>query len=171
MLQPLLCDCGVRVIITYNSSYLFATAKFLDISLTLYLFVYFCSWFLFLYSYILCVGVFVMIWVMLPEIKALIMTTSYPLLRICCCGPSAQKISIDCWTTSAQQQRQANAGSATLSAYVGSWTQTCLVSHGRNTELYCTWKYVHNGTVINIAILAILQYKLWIMGAAWVRKS
>jgi len=25
------------------------------------------------------------------------------------------------------QQRRANAGSATLSAYVGSWTQTCVI--------------------------------------------
>ena len=33
-------------------------------------------------------------------------------------------MSIDCCTAGAQQQRRANADSATFSAYVGSWTQT-----------------------------------------------
>jgi len=39
-----------------------------------------------------------------------------PLLQVCCCGPGWQEISIDCCT--AGVMRLANAGSATLSAYV-----------------------------------------------------
>ena len=49
-----------------------------------------------------------------------------PLLRVCCCGPGGQEISIDRGGRRAPQQhgaqqhsvRRANAGSATLSAYV-----------------------------------------------------
>jgi len=41
-----------------------------------------------------------------------------PLMQICCCGPGGQEISIDCCTAGAKQR--ANAGSAMLSAYVGS---------------------------------------------------
>jgi len=47
-------------------------------------------------------------------------TAANPLLQICCCGPGRQELSIDCCSSSG-----ANAGSATLSAYVGCWTQTC----------------------------------------------
>ena len=36
---------------------------------------------------------------------------SVPLLRVCCCGPGGQKISIDCCTAGV---RRANAGSGTL---------------------------------------------------------
>ena len=52
------------------------------------------------------------------------------LLRICCCGPGGQEISIDCGTAGgpavssssrvAARRAAANAGSATLSADVGS---------------------------------------------------
>jgi len=42
-----------------------------------------------------------------------------PLLRVCCCGPGGQEISIDCCTADGQQQpRRSDAGSATLSADV-----------------------------------------------------
>ena len=51
------------------------------------------------------------------------------LLQVCCCGPSGQEISIDCCSSG---MRQANLGSATLSAYVGGWTQTCF-------SLICTF--------------------------------
>jgi len=52
-----------------------------------------------------------------------------PLLRVCCCGPGGQEISIDCCTAggpavssnrAAARRAAANAGSATLSADVGS---------------------------------------------------
>jgi len=56
-------------------------------------------------------------------------TAANPLLQVCCCGPGGQEISVDCCTASAQQQRRADAGSATLSAYVGCWTQTCFPSY------------------------------------------
>jgi len=39
-----------------------------------------------------------------------------PMLQVCCCGPGGQEISIDCDSSG---MRRANAGSATLSAYVG----------------------------------------------------
>ena len=51
-----------------------------------------------------------------------------PLLRVCCCGPGGQEISIDCCTAAGRRSSAAarpDAGSATLSADVGSWTQTC----------------------------------------------
>ena len=47
-------------------------------------------------------------------------TAAISLLQVCCCGPSQQEILIDC-----PNMEQGNAGSAMLSAYVGSWTQTC----------------------------------------------
>ena len=52
-----------------------------------------------------------------------------PLLRVCCCGRGGQQISIDCCTAgwvavsssrAAARHTAANAGSATLSADVGS---------------------------------------------------
>ena len=43
-------------------------------------------------------------------------TAANPLLQVCCCGPGGQEIWIDCCTAGAQQQRRANAGSATLPA-------------------------------------------------------
>ena len=46
-------------------------------------------------------------------------TAANPLLDVCCCGPGGQEISIDCCSSGV---RRANAGSATLSAYAGSWT-------------------------------------------------
>ena len=46
--------------------------------------------------------------------------TENPLLQSCCCGPGGQEIPVDCCTAGAQLQRRANAGSATLSAYVDS---------------------------------------------------
>ena len=49
-------------------------------------------------------------------------TAENPLLQVCCSGPSGEETSID-WCSSGV--RRANAGSATLSAYVCSWTQTC----------------------------------------------
>jgi len=39
-----------------------------------------------------------------------------PMLQVCYCGPGGQEISIDCDSSG---MRRANAGSATLSAYVG----------------------------------------------------
>jgi len=42
---------------------------------------------------------------------ALSVRLSVPLLRVCCCGPGGQKISIDCCTAGV---RRANAGSGTL---------------------------------------------------------
>jgi len=47
-----------------------------------------------------------------------------PLLEVCSCWPSRQETSIDWCTAGVQQRRRANVDSATLSAYVGSWTQT-----------------------------------------------
>ena len=55
------------------------------------------------------------------------------LLRVCCCAPGEQDISvlisIDCCTAGAQWQRRrssaANASSVTLTVDVGSWTRTC----------------------------------------------
>jgi len=44
-------------------------------------------------------------------------TAANPLLQVCCCGPGGQEISIDCCSSGG---RRAKAGSATLSAYVGS---------------------------------------------------
>ena len=44
-------------------------------------------------------------------------TAANQLLQVCCCGPSNRLL-----------QQRTNAGSATLSVYVGSWTQTCLNS-------------------------------------------
>ena len=44
------------------------------------------------------------------------------LRRVCCCGPCCQKISINCCTA---RRSAAKASSVTLSADVGSWTQTC----------------------------------------------
>jgi len=48
-----------------------------------------------------------------------------PLLRVCCCGPGKQEISIDCCqalssSRAAAWRAAANAGSATLSADAGS---------------------------------------------------
>ena len=43
-------------------------------------------------------------------------------LQVCCCGPGGQEILIDCCAAGAQQRRRANAGSATLSAYIRCWT-------------------------------------------------
>ena len=51
---------------------------------------------------------------------------SVPLLQVCCCGPR-QAGDID----RLLQKRRANAGSATLSAYTGSWTQTCVICFQR----------------------------------------
>ena len=52
-----------------------------------------------------------------------------PLLRVCCCGPGGQEISngllTDRWSAAAAPQRRPYAGSATLSATVGSLIQTC----------------------------------------------
>ena len=44
-------------------------------------------------------------------------TARNPLLQVCCCGPGGQEILIDCCSRGV---RRMNAGSATLSAYVGS---------------------------------------------------
>ena len=52
-------------------------------------------------------------------------TSANQLLYVCCCWPGGQEISIDCCTVGAQQRRRVNAGSATLSVYVWSWTQIC----------------------------------------------
>jgi len=49
---------------------------------------------------------------------------AHPLLQVCCCGPGGQEISIHRYTGGVQW---AYAGSATLSAYVGSKTQTCFM--------------------------------------------
>ena len=54
-----------------------------------------------------------------------------PMLQVCCCGPSKQETVIDCCLVLSSIHTKArcvaaNAGSATLSAGVGSWTQTCL---------------------------------------------
>ena len=46
-------------------------------------------------------------------------TAANPLLQVCCCRPGEEEISIGCCSSAV---RWANAGSATLSAYVGSWT-------------------------------------------------
>ena len=43
------------------------------------------------------------------------------LRRVCCCAHGGQEISIDYYTAGAQS----NSGSVTLTADVGSWTQTC----------------------------------------------
>ena len=59
---------------------------------------------------------------------------STPPLRVCCCGPGSQEILIDCCTAAvvsssraAARRAAANADSATLSADVGSLTQTCFI--------------------------------------------
>ena len=56
--------------------------------------------------------------------RSRVYTLRCPLLQVCCCGPGEQEISIDCCTAGAQQHRMV--GTSTLSAYVWSWTQTCL---------------------------------------------
>ena len=43
---------------------------------------------------------------------------------VCCCEPGMQEISINCCPVRSSMQR-AGMGSAALSAYIGSWTQTC----------------------------------------------
>jgi len=53
------------------------------------------------------------------------------LLRVCCCGPGKQEASITCClalssSRTTARHAAANAGSATLSANVGSWTQLVL---------------------------------------------
>ena len=48
-------------------------------------------------------------------------------LQVCCRGPGGKEISIDCCMVGGQQQ-WVNAGSGMLSAYIGSWTETCSVS-------------------------------------------
>jgi len=48
-------------------------------------------------------------------------TTANPLLQVCCCWPGSQGMSIDCCLVrSSSGVWRANAGSATLPAYVGS---------------------------------------------------
>jgi len=49
-----------------------------------------------------------------------------PLLRVGCC-----RVSMACCTAGGQQQPRRSAGSATLSADVGSWAQTCAVRISR----------------------------------------
>ena len=56
-----------------------------------------------------------------------------PLLWVCCCGPGEQARSIACYpvlssSCAAPRRAATNAGSATMSANVGSWT--------RNTDLF-----------------------------------
>ena len=46
-------------------------------------------------------------------------TAAKPLLHVSCYGPGGKEILIDCCSISVQR---ANAGSAMLSAYVGTWT-------------------------------------------------
>ena len=58
-----------------------------------------------------------------------------PLLQVCCCGPSQQEMSIDCCNSGV---RRPNAGSATLSAYVGSWRQTCYFTFRTATQFTFT---------------------------------
>ena len=45
------------------------------------------------------------------------LTAAKPLLQVCRCGPGGQKISIDCCSSNV---RRANAGSATMPAYIRS---------------------------------------------------
>jgi len=54
------------------------------------------------------------------SVCSILPTHTAPILRVCCCGPGGQPMSIYCCTAGAQQQRLTGAGSATLSAYVGS---------------------------------------------------
>jgi len=61
-----------------------------------------------------------------------------PLLQVCCCGPGGQKISIVCCTAGV---RQANAGSATLSAYVVA--EHRLIVHVLKCEYDLSVKLVH----------------------------
>jgi len=51
-------------------------------------------------------------------------STANPVLHVCCWGLDGQQISIVCCSSGV---RRANAGSVTLSAYVGSETHTCLL--------------------------------------------
>jgi len=52
-------------------------------------------------------------------------TAANPLRQVCFCGSCGQETSIDCCSSNVWRT---NAGRATLSAYVGSWTQTCCES-------------------------------------------
>ena len=52
-------------------------------------------------------------------------TAANPLQQVCFCGSCGQQTSIDYCSSSV---RRTNAGSATLSAYIRSWTQTCLLA-------------------------------------------
>jgi len=63
-----------------------------------------------------------------------------PLVRVCCCGPGGQEISIDCCTAGGQQQRRPDAGSATSSADVGSRTQTCSVANEQLRQFYAAFR-------------------------------
>ena len=44
-------------------------------------------------------------------------TAANPLLQVCCCGLGGQDVSFNCYSSG---MRRANAGSASLAAYVGS---------------------------------------------------
>ena len=81
-------------------------------------------------------------------------TAANPLLQVCCCGPGGQEMSIDLLL-----QRHANAGSATLSAYVCSWTQTC----------YCCLVYLSVG--VCWSRVWFLQNGFADRGAVWTVES
>ena len=55
-------------------------------------------------------------------------TAAKPLLWVCCCGPGEQERLL--------QQGHANAGNATLSAYVSRWTQICFLCRDITWKLY-----------------------------------
>ena len=90
------------------------------------------------------------------------------LLRVCCGRPREQQISIACCTPalSSTGARRANADSATLSAYVESWTPTCCLLTAINCHwvccilkllMYFDFDFLRNSVSISLYIVIILQ--------------
>ena len=58
--------------------------------------------------------------------------------QICCCGPGGQEISISCCSSDVQR---VNVYSATFSAFIGSWTQTCYILFLLSFIMLLEWRW------------------------------
>ena len=77
-----------------------------------------------------------------------------PLLRVCGCGSGRQQILTDCCTVGAQEQRQPNAGSAVLSADVGSCRVDRCVSSWRSRWFLARSRAGTGGRAVPLSTLA-----------------